>query len=108
MLRRILSPHEPAPDGADLSVFFRLWTQKEAVIKAEGNGGVWNMRRVTLSDRVAHYQGTNWYVCPLSLKDDYVGHVASDRAEACITMHAVSVEELLNEGVGGNRPASTL
>ena len=105
LLRRILSSNERAPSDADARAFFRLWTQKEAVIKAEGNGGVWDMARVHTDDATADYRGTRWHLYPVALADDYIAHVASDIAERCITMHAVSIEQLLGDEGARDQPA---
>ena len=43
MFRQILAPQEILPADADDHLFFQYWTRKEAVIKAEGSGGVWDM-----------------------------------------------------------------
>ena len=104
LMRRILATNERTPPGADVPAFFRLWTQKEAVIKAEGNGGVWEMSRVLVDGTTADYQGARWYLYPITCGGDYVAHVASDIADQSITMHAVSIEQLL--GDGGNRDQS--
>ena len=98
LLQRILSPAERAPADTDAQIFFRLWTQKEAVIKAEGNGGVWHMSRVQLDDATAYYQDTRWHLYPVVLADGYVAHVASDTSEQCITIRAVAIEQLLSDG----------
>ena len=105
LLRRILSSNQRAPSDADARAFFRLWTQKEAVIKAEGNGGVWDMARVHTDDATADYRGTRWHLYPVALADDYIAHVASDIAERCITMHAVSIEQLLGDEGARDQPA---
>lgn len=105
LLRRILSSNERVPSDTDARTFFRLWTQKEAVIKAEGNGGVWDMRRVQVDDATADYEGTRWHLYPVTLADDYVAHIASDMGERCITIHAVSVEQLLGDGGVRDQPA---
>lgn len=99
LLRRIASPREDVPANADALTFFRLWTQKEAVIKAEGNGGVWDMTRVCLDGDDAYYRDTRWYVYPLKLAgDDYVAHVASDIPGRRVDVHEVTIERLLRRG----------
>lgn len=104
LMRRILAGNERTPSGTDVQGFFRLWTQKEAVIKAEGNGGVWDMSRVHVDDASADYRDTRWYLYPVTCAGGYAAHVASDIADQSITMHAVSIEQLLDDG--GNRDQS--
>jgi 4'-phosphopantetheinyl transferase len=105
LLQRILSPRERAPADADVQSFFGVWTRKEAIIKAEGNGGVWDMAHVRLDGATANYKDTRWYLYPVPLADDYLAHVASDIADQSITMHAVSIEQLLGDGGTRDRPA---
>ena len=95
LLRRILSPREDTPAQTDDQTFFRLWTQKEAVIKAEGNGGVWDMRHVHLDGLTAGYKESRWYLYPLRLAAGCVAHVAGDIRDRSITIHQVSIERLL-------------
>jgi 4'-phosphopantetheinyl transferase len=98
LLRRILSPREHAPPDIDILEFFRIWTQKEAVIKAEGNGGVWDMSRVQLDGPNAYYKDARWYVYPVTLADQYVAHVASDTPGRLTTVREVTIEQLLRNG----------
>jgi 4'-phosphopantetheinyl transferase len=106
LMRRILATNERTPSGTDVQSFFRLWTQKEAVIKAEGNGGVWDMSRVHIDDTSADYRGTRWYLYPVTCAGDYVAHVANDIADQSITMHTVSIEQLLGDGGNSDQSAA--
>jgi 4'-phosphopantetheinyl transferase len=106
LMRRILATNERTSSGTDVQSFFRLWTQKEAVIKAEGNGGVWDMSRVHIDDTSADYRGTRWYLYPVTCAGDYVAHVANDIADQSITMHTVSIEQLLGDGGNSDQSAA--
>src|SRR5690606_20882343 len=77
-LDRIMSPSEQKAVQAEPSRFFHFWTQKEAVIKADGTSGVWSMEEVALTGVAAGFRGRQWYLTPLSLPDGYAGYFATD------------------------------
>lgn len=77
-LDRIMSPAEQRAVQADPRRFFHFWTQKEAVIKADGTGGVWSMEEVFLSGLAAAFRNRQWHLVPLSLPDDYTGYFATE------------------------------
>ncbi|HEX5054965.1 MAG TPA: 4'-phosphopantetheinyl transferase superfamily protein [Gammaproteobacteria bacterium] len=92
MFEQILAPQEhPALDAE----FFQYWTRKEAVIKAEGSGGVWDMPGVHLRDNEASYKNRNWRLHPLQLVPGYAACVACDRPQE-IREQAVALEQLIN------------
>lgn len=74
---RFLDPYEYARLAGDRRCFFELWTQKEAVVKAHGDGGIANLRAV----RIAKGRGTlgskTWALRAVNIHPDYVTHVAS-------------------------------
>ncbi|RJQ84935.1 MAG: 4'-phosphopantetheinyl transferase superfamily protein [Desulfobacteraceae bacterium] len=79
-----LAPHR------DLAVFFRYWTAKEAVLKAEGQGltGLSRCRVVRIID-AAHllleYEQALWTVMHHRIDPGHLGAVTSDHA--CIVWH---------------------
>ncbi|HEX7025699.1 MAG TPA: 4'-phosphopantetheinyl transferase superfamily protein [Gammaproteobacteria bacterium] len=77
-LDRIMSPAEQKAVQAEPQRFFHFWTQKEAVIKADGTGGVWSMEEVSLSGLGACFRNRQWYLTPLSLPGGYTGYFATD------------------------------
>lgn len=95
LFEQILSPDETPSPEADHGLFFRYWTSKEAVIKAEGSGGVWDMPEVGLRGTRASYKNTLWLLSPLELVPGYAACLACDREQE-IRVEAVALEQLIN------------
>lgn len=95
MFEQISSPQESPPPDTGPLLFFRYWTSKEAVIKAEGTGGVWDMPEVHLQETQAFYKNTTWFLYPLQLVSGYAACVACDRHRE-IRVEVVSQEQLIN------------
>jgi 4'-phosphopantetheinyl transferase len=95
MFEQILSPQETPPADSGLSTFFQYWTGKEAVIKAEVSGGVWDMPEVHLQGTRGYYKDTAWRLYPLELVPGYAACVACDRVQE-IRVEAVALEQLIN------------
>jgi 4'-phosphopantetheinyl transferase len=96
MFERILAPQETLSADAGPALFFQYWTRKEAVIKAEGNSGVWDMPEVHLQETEAYYKNRCWQTYPLELVPGYAACTASDRANPDIRIEAVTCEQLIN------------
>jgi 4'-phosphopantetheinyl transferase len=92
--RRLLTDEERAQAGTDPRRFFELWSRKEAVIKAWGRGGVWDMPKVRLRGSAATLDGHRWQLWPLALDAGYAAHLATDRKPAGILLQPVEVSEL--------------
>lgn len=93
-----LSPEERstlhAATNSDIE-FFRIWTFKEAVIKADGRGVGLDLPAIdSLGDRV-RVDDSQWHVRRLQLHDGYDAHLASDRAELAVDSREVTLDELL-------------
>ena len=70
---RLAALPEPAEE------FYRLWTRKEAVMKADGRGFYLDAAGIDcLRERVV-IDGRSYAVRPLALRDGFAAHVAADR-----------------------------
>jgi 4'-phosphopantetheinyl transferase len=96
MFEQILSPQESLPRGADHKLFFQYWTRKEAVVKAEGTGGVWNMSDIVLQETKALYKRSIWHLYPLELVPGYAACVACDRSSQDIRINSIAPEQLID------------
>jgi 4'-phosphopantetheinyl transferase len=95
LFEQILSPQELLASDMSDNLFFRYWTAKEAVIKAEGSGGVWDMPEVSLQGTQACYKNTLWLLNTLELVPGYAACLACDREQE-IRVEAVTLEQLIN------------
>ncbi len=95
---RLLRLSETETAGMNLIGFFDAWTKKEAVVKAEGNGGVWDIGKVKLSGSNAEFCNLQWYLRPINLAKGYVTNIASNNKieDTDIELTRITVEELLN------------
>lgn len=97
MFEHILSPQETLPpEPGRHELFFQYWTRKEAVIKAEGSSGVWNMAEARLQESHAYYKNTAWHLYPLELVAGYASCIACDRDQE-FRVEAVALEHLMND-----------
>jgi 4'-phosphopantetheinyl transferase len=73
---RFLKTRERAWVGENTRRFFELWTQKEAVVKSYGEGGITNIRRVNIEHGKGTLASQTWTLHELSIHSNYVAHVA--------------------------------
>lgn len=66
-------------DPDPLDRFYRFWTAKESVAKAEGQGLHLPLTDILIQDRQAWCQGRPWLLTPLDLAPQHPGHLACDR-----------------------------
>lgn len=71
--------------------FFRLWTIKESVIKAEGRGLYRPLDEIEVEGDLVRDRDVNWYLSPLSFEPDYPAYLASDRAHPSVEIRKVSL-----------------
>jgi 4'-phosphopantetheinyl transferase len=93
-LQKFLHPRERVWVGADQRRFFELWTQKEAIVKGFGRGGVANLRKTVIGQREGIIEDQLWSVRELNIHPDYVAHVAldEDAPDAFIDLQRVSID----------------
>lgn len=58
--------------------FYRFWTQKEAVIKADGRGLSIPLREIVLDDQGASVGAAYWHLREFPVDDHYMAHLATD------------------------------
>lgn len=78
------APHFTAAEWAAVQAdtdpqraFYRLWTQKEAVAKADGRGLDLPLRAIRLRGATAELDGRRWHLREVPLAADYTLHLAS-------------------------------
>lgn len=59
--------------------FYKFWTQKEAVIKADGKGFSIPLQTIKLLPDVALLNSDVWHLSEVKLAQDYVMHLATDQ-----------------------------
>lgn len=73
------------PEGA----FFENWTIREAILKADGHGLTEDVKNIILSDQIAEYKETQWYIKPLLLQVGYLTHLAIEHQEEAIEVKKI-------------------
>jgi 4'-phosphopantetheinyl transferase len=62
-----------------LSAFYKLWTKKEAVIKADGRGLHIPLSCFEVINSNVSINSCNWFIKELSIAKGYIAHIATDR-----------------------------
>ncbi len=73
----------------------RIWTFKEAVVKADGRGVGIDLQRIDSRRAAVEVDGVTWHVRPLALPAPVACHLATDRAAAAPPLTEVAEAELL-------------
>lgn len=64
--------------GNRLEKFFSLWTQKEALIKADGRGVAIPLDEITVKGQTSLLAGTVWRINQVTIADGYCCHLATN------------------------------
>jgi len=78
-----------------LEAFFRYWTIKESVLKADGRGLNVPMREVRVSGREAQLEDRRWHILEPAAVPGHVAHLAVDRLPVEIRLREISPDGLL-------------
>ena len=70
--------------------FFRIWAQKESVVKADGRGLTWPLDKIEANDHTIVDQDNIWYVQELDLRSGYSSWLATDKAFPQVDIAKVS------------------
>jgi 4'-phosphopantetheinyl transferase len=73
--------------------FYDIWTQNEAILKAQGTGFLTTLA-VTVSEDQAWMEGRHWYLKAVDLGPTFRGHIASSRKEYALDVIRVHVDDL--------------
>jgi len=91
--KMVMLPDELTDIHEAPSLFFDLWSKKEAVVKAADTAGLARMRDVKLSKNQAILDETAWYLKSIDLDDQYAIHLATSE----------SVDELIIKNIPVNK-----
>lgn len=72
-------------------LFYRLWTRKEAVLKAMGAGMLRSMQQTEVLKDPVVVGGKNWQVHPLSIHQDFMVQLATDDPDAALQVTAFTL-----------------
>ena len=79
-----------------INEFYRIWTFKEAVIKADGRGVGLDLPEISSLGDAVRVGDDEWYVQRLRLADGYDTHIACDHELGAIDAREAPLEELLS------------
>lgn len=93
--RLYFSPRESAWAGDDPERLLRLWTRKEAIVKAGGTLGLRQMQAFETSDSGTMFAGTVWHTAALEVGPAFVAQVALSKPVDVPEVIRIPAESLL-------------
>jgi len=75
--------------------FFRLWTQKEAVIKADGRGIAIPLDEIIMEGGKALLADDSWEVKEVTIADGYCCHLATNRKNPDVRSEKVALQPFI-------------
>jgi len=76
----------------------RVWTFKEAVIKADGRGVAAGLERIDSHSSTVKLDGESWHVQPVALHSEFCCHLASGSSPIEVDVHEIMLDALLESG----------
>jgi 4'-phosphopantetheinyl transferase len=70
-----------------LKIFYKYWTIKESVIKADGRGFIIPLDQLEVKNNVVQYEGRQWFVKDFTFTNAYSAALASDRLSSYSVYH---------------------
>lgn len=87
---------EEIDETKNLDDFYRLWTQKEALIKAIGKGFSLDVKSLEITANYCIYSGTKWLLKEIEIHPEYTCHLAFQEQEELI-VEEIDEEKVLNK-----------
>lgn len=69
--------------------FYKLWTKKEAVVKADGRGFTISFKSIPIKQNKVVLEGTNWYLKEVNIAQNYIIHLASNLPTDVLSINSV-------------------
>ncbi len=66
--------------------FFRYWTIKESIVKADGRGLSLELNKIDIFDNRVCYDGKTWYLKEIKINKDYSAHLACNYNDISINI----------------------
>lgn len=70
---------------------YTFWTQKEAVVKADGRGLYINPREISVCAGQTTIAGITWHLRPIAIEEEYIAHMASSTNIAELAISQVNL-----------------
>jgi 4'-phosphopantetheinyl transferase len=74
-----------------LKAFFKFWTIKESVIKADSRGLFVPLLDIHVNNNIACYDKRNWYLNEFNFSDDYCGCLACNKPNTTINFFKIDL-----------------
>ena len=77
--------------GSDRKRFYKLWTQKEAVLKSNGKSSIAETAQIRLAPDMAFFADRKYHLYSLDLQDDYFASLATESRKLKVIVRHVTI-----------------
>lgn len=72
-----------------LKTFFKFWTVKESVIKADSRGLSIPLLDIHVNNNIVYYNNHKWYLNEINLSDNYCACLACNKSDVSVNLYEV-------------------